>query len=389
MHILIAPNAFKGSLDAWSVARAIEKGLHDSRLPCTTECFPIGDGGDGTGDLILEKCNGREISGQVLDPLGRTITATFGLIDDGKTAVIEMANASGLRLLQKSELNPLIALSYGTGQQIKAALDRGVTRVVITMGGSATVDGGVGILMALGAQFLDANGVSLRNPPGTLDQLHAIDISGMDKRLANCEIVVLCDVKNNLLGRAGAAAVFGPQKGASSDQVEILDRGLKNFSEVVYAAIGKDMSTITSGGTAGGAAAGLFALINAKLVNGIDYFLELTGFAESLKKADAAVTGEGSLDEQTLHGKGPYGVAKRAKEADLPVIGLAGRVPLERTSGLNEYFDVLLSIGNEPSDLKMAFRDTEANLIRVSEVIGNLLHNEWIFESSIKGKRRA
>jgi len=373
IHILIAPNAFKNSLDAKDVASAISDGLMKSNLDCTCECFPVGDGGDGTGDLIITKYGGILITSEIHDPLGRKTPATFGLIDSGKTAIIEMANASGLRLLKPSELNPLYSTSFGTGEQISLALDEGATKIILGMGGSATVDGGTGILQALGIRFLNAAGENLSNLPESLAQLSYVDISGLDQRIFDCEVIVLCDVDNFLLGEHGSAAVFGPQKGASRESVIKLDASLKLLSEVTLRQTGKDISSIKYGGTAGGAAAGLYAFLNAKLVNGIDYYLQLTYFDKALEQADLVITGEGSIDKQTLQGKGPFGVAHKAKLKGIPVIGLAGRVPLVKDMNLQEYFDVLMPIGDGSFDKKTAFSFTSDNLIRTSREIGNLL----------------
>ena len=295
------------------------------------------------------------------------------MIDAGKTAIIEMANASGLRLLSLAELNPLRALSFGTGEQMLSALDRGARRIVIGMGGSATVDGGVGILQALGCRFLDDSGRELSVLPEGLVRLARVDLLGLDRRVLDNEVVVLCDVDNLLLGEQGAAAVFGPQKGASAGVVLQLDAGLARLAEVVLLQTGKDITALTYGGTAGGAAAGLFAFLNARLVNGIDYFLELTGFDAALGSADLVITGEGSIDEQTLQGKGPFGVAMRAKGAGVPVIAVAGKVPLVKDMGLQKYFDVLLAVGNAPSELSTALRSAKDNMMRTAWEIGNLL----------------
>jgi glycerate 2-kinase len=373
MHILISPNTFKHSLAAEEAAFAIREGLIQSKLDCDCECFPIGDGGDGTAELIIKKCGGEWVDTPVHYPFGKKINTSFGLIDKGKTAVIEMADASGLRLPKQDELNPLKALSTGTGEQVKIALDKGAEKIIIGMGGSATVDGGVGILKALGIRFLDAAGAGLPGLPGSLTELDSIDLSGLDKRILRSELVVLCDVDNLLLGHHGAAAMFGPQKGASAEGVQQLDAALAKFSAVALQQTGKNMASVKYGGTAGGASAGLYAFLNAKLVNGIDYFLHLTGFDKALEKADLIITGEGSIDEQTLQGKGPFGVAFRAKEKGLPVIGLAGKVPLEKNETLQKYFDVLMSIGHQPFDLPTALAATRSNLIRTAAEIGNLL----------------
>ena len=344
MHILVAPNAFKNSLSAGDAALAIRCGLLESSLPCTVECFPVGDGGDGTGDLIIQKCHGDIVEVEVQDPLGRKIESSFGLIDNFQTAVIEMANASGLRLLNANELDPLRASTYGTGELIKRALDCGVAKIVICMGGSATVDGGCGILQALGARFLGETGEELQQLPLNLIDLHDIDVSGLDQRVFACDLFILCDVDNQLLGSAGAANVFGPQKGASVNDVKKLEMGLERFNKVSSDKFGKNMAEIKSGGTAGGAAAGLCAFLNAQLVNGIDHYLELTGFETSLERSDIVITGEGSIDEQTLQGKGPFGVAHKAKLQNKPVIGIAGKIPLEANSALHPFFDVLLAM---------------------------------------------
>jgi len=373
MHILIAPNAFKNSATATEAAEAIEKGLQNSRLNCTTECFPIADGGDGTGELIIKKCNGTLVSVKVNDPLGRPIDATFGLIDGGKTAVIEMANASGLRLLQPDELAPMQTSSFGTGQMIKAALDRGVSKIIVAVGGSATVDGGCGILNALGITFLDADGNILNAKPQDLQCMAAVDLSKLDSRVAGCEIVVVCDVDNKLLGEQGAAAVFGPQKGATPDDVLQLDAFLSKFTELTLKQTGINIAAVKYGGAAGGVAAGINAWLNAQLVNGIEYFLQLTDFESSLQKAHLVITGEGSIDSQTLQGKGPFGVASMAKQHGLPVIGVAGKVPLDNDNNLRQYFDILLAIGNAPAELADAIKHTRNNLVRTGTEIGEML----------------
>ena len=373
MRILIAPNAFKNSLNATEVASAIEQGLKLSKLDCTTACFPIADGGDGTGSLIIETCKGETISKEVHDPLGRKIKSSFGLIDNGKTAVIEMADASGLRLLKKDELEPLRASSYGTGELIKFALDEGVNKIIIAMGGSATVDGGCGILSALGVAFLDTTGNPLHAIPIELINMAKIDTSALDKRIFNCELVILCDVDNKLLGPDGAAYIFGPQKGATPKAVIMLDDFLKNFAEISLSQSGIDITGIKHSGTAGGAAAGLQAWLNAKLVNGIEYFLSLTNFDKALQGSDLVITGEGSIDRQTLQGKGPYGVAVKAKNQRIPVIGIAGKIPMEQDDDLQQYFNVLVSINNEPGDLAIAMKNTRENLIRTARMIGDLM----------------
>lgn len=373
MEILIAPNAFKNSLDATAVASAIQQGLMQSKLSCTIDCFPIGDGGDGTAALLLRRFNGTIITAEVHDPLGKKINASFGLIDEGKTAIIEMADASGLRLLKIEEYDPLHVTTFGTGELIKHALNKQVNKIILGIGGSATVDGSVGILEALGARFLDDKNKMLMRMPEGLSNLAHIDLSNLDKRIFDTELIVLCDVNNNLLGDAGAAMIFGPQKGAGLEDVKKLEAGLTKLRDIALDEKGKDMSLVKYGGAAGGTAAGLSVFLNAKLVNGIEYFLDITAFDKALQKTDLVITGEGSIDLQTLQGKGPFGVACRAKKKNIPVIGVAGKIPLFADIYLQEYFDVILPINNEISDMGIALQNTSANLTRTAKTIGDLL----------------
>lgn len=373
MRILIAPNAFKGSLDSQEVAEAIAHGVMESRLSCICECFPIGDGGDGTANLLIKAAKGQWVETPVRDALGRKILTHFGLIDSGKTAVIEMANASGIRHLAREDLKPLSATSFGTGEQIKVALDKGVQKIILGMGGSATVDAGVGILKALGARFLDTEGDDLLILPEDLHDLASIDLSGLDPRIHTCEIIILCDVDNPLLGDEGAAKVFGPQKGASEDDIEKLNKALLQFNKVIAEKTRTDLSELKYGGTAGGAAAGLHALLNANLIDGIDFFLNFCNFNTALEQADLLITGEGQIDEQSLKGKGPIGVARRAKERRLPVIALTGSAPLQIDSALYDYFEAIIPISNSPMELNKALEFTKQNLERTARMLGNIL----------------
>src|SRR4030095_14493713 len=373
MHILIAPNAFKNSLAAAKVAEAIDNGLQQSKLSCTTTCFPVADGGDGTADLLINYLGGQLNHTIVNDPLKRKITSSFGWIGKDKTAIIELAAASGLRLLKADEYGPLNTTTYGTGELIMEALNKGAVKIILCIGGSATVDGGTGILRAVGIKFLDAEGNELNDLPATLSLLTEIDITGLDKRIANTEIIILCDVENPLLGMNGAAAIFGPQKGASGKDVQLLEAGLTKFRDVVLSKTGKDLAVIKHGGAAGGVAASLHAFLNARLVNGIDYFLDVTEFKNELKKADVVITGEGCIDEQTLQGKGPFGVAKRAKEFSLPVIGIAGRVEVGPGQSYKQYFDQLISINENQDDLPGAIKNTYMNLEKTALQLGDLL----------------
>lgn len=361
MHILVAPNAFKNSLDARGAADAIADGIGQSGLLCSIKCLPVGDGGDGTGALLVEHFKGQYEELEVLDPLGRKIRSRLGWIEAHKTAVIEMADASGLRLLKASEYNPLIASSYGTGELIRHAVLAGASKIILCIGGSATVDGGVGILSALGVKLIGENGGILK-APFELVWLADIDTGNLLKEIQDVDFRILCDVSNPLIGENGAAAVFAPQKGAGGEEISILESGLRQLAGLILSKTGNDISHIVHGGAAGGVAAGLHGILGAKLENGIEAFLRFVDFDTELKKGNWVITGEGSIDEQTLHGKAPFGVAKKAKEYGKFVLGLAGKIsePIDKT--LFEYFDELICINEPGTSLEEALRNTGFNL---------------------------
>lgn len=373
MHILIAPNAFKHSLSAVDAAAAIAAGLGASRLSGTWAVCPVGDGGDGTADLVLRARGGERRQARARDPLGRHITCEFVLLDEGRTAVIELAEASGLRRLQTHELDPLRASTAGTGELIKCALDCGVREIILCVGGSATVDGGSGLLQALGVGFLDSAGRPLDSLPGQLSDLAAIDLTHVDPRLGERVLTVLCDVTNPLLGERGAAAIFGPQKGATGEAVGALETALARFSEVVLWHTGQDIAKLPRGGAAGGVAAGLAGLLGARLVGGTDYVLQLIDFDAALEGADLVITGEGAIDDQTIDGKAPWGVALRARARGAFVVGMAGRVPLVTSPELRAGFDALLAIGDGVTTMQVALGRTADNLRRTALELGNLL----------------
>ncbi len=373
MHILIAPNAFKNSLSAPDAAKAIREGLLDSGLICSMACFPVGDGGDGTASLIVNNLGGFFIDVHANDPLGRKIKTSVGFIDDGKTAVIEMANVSGLKLLQQKEFDPLHATSFGCGELICAALNRGARKIILGVGGSATIDGGCGALQAIGVRFLDRSKNELKGLPESLTDLETIDFSGIDKRIFDTRFIILCDVDNFLLGKNGAASIFGPQKGASELNVIQLENALTRLRDLSFSQTGSDMNNLRHGGAGGGISAGLNIYLNARLVQGIEYFLDMTGFDKALENTDLLITGEGSIDLQTLEGKGPYGVARRAKKKNIKVIGLAGQVPLTANTELDRYFDVLMTINQSYENLESAMSHTVANLRRTSFGLGKMI----------------
>lgn len=373
MHLIIAPNAFKGSLTAEEAAECIATGIGQSRLQCSLTLIPVADGGDGTARLIAKIMKSRTIPVKVHDPLGRLIESSYGWLEDQKTAIIEISDASGLKLLKREELNPLVANTKGAGELILAALEQGAKKIFIGVGGTATVDGASGLLSVLGVKFKNVQGEEIEKLPAGLTQLKSIDLSQLDKRIRYCEIIVLCDVKNTLLGKNGAASVFGPQKGAIENDVIQLEECLKQLSHVAETSLKVNMTSIIHGGAAGGVAAGLSAFLDAKLVSGIEFFLDVVNFDRALQEADMVITGEGSLDTQTLEGKGPYGVALRAKNKNIPVIGLTGQVALHTDKQMRNYFDVILPIGHAPLPINEAIANTRDDLIRTSCELGNLL----------------
>ena len=373
MHIIIAPNAFKGSLTSGQAAQCIASGLKKSNLSCTVKHIPIADGGDGTAHLISKKLSAKTFKVNVHDPLGKKITASYGWDQKTKTAIIEMADASGIRLLKKKALNPLKSNTRGTGELIKSALDKGAERMIIGLGGSATVDGATGLLNELGVRFLGKAGKKITELPKGLLDLNRIDLSGIDSRLKDCKIILLCDVTNKLLGKTGTAAVFGPQKGANKKEIVLLEKCLCQFHKIVKKDLSIDMDSFKHGGTAGGVAAGMAAFMNAKLVSGISYYLDIVSFDNGLRNADLVITAEGALDRQTLDGKGPYGVAEKATAHKIPVIVLAGQVPQKMVKELHEYFNAIFPIGHAPSSVEEAINNTAADLERTAYEVGNLL----------------
>ncbi|MDR0827578.1 MAG: glycerate kinase [Desulfovibrio sp.] len=331
MRVLIAPDSFKGSLSASEAAKAMERGVLSVFPDAFCDLLPIADGGEGTVEAMAEAAEGKIYHLRARGPLGSPVEADWALLGDGKTAVVEMAAASGLTLLARQERDPLRACTSGTGETIKAALqllhsrlDRKKPRLIIGIGGSATNDGGAGCMRALGARFLDADGKDL--PPGgaALAELSSIDLSGLDPLLFATEILVACDVDNPLCGPRGASAVFGPQKGATPDMVQQLDAALVHYAAVARAATGLDVAEVPGAGAAGGLGAGLLFFTGAKLRPGIEIVMESTGFAGRAAAADLVLTGEGSSDVQTAYGKAPVGIAGAAKKSGKPVICISG-----------------------------------------------------------------
>ncbi|WP_159737625.1 glycerate kinase [Vibrio atypicus] len=363
MKVVIAPDSYKESLTAMEVATAIEKGFKEIMPEAEYIKLPMADGGEGTVQSLVDATGGCIVTVDVAGPLGQPVEGFYGLLGDGSTAVIEMAAASGLHLVEPSERNPLLTSTYGTGQLIKAALDEGVNHIIIGIGGSSTNDGGVGMAQALGAKLVNAQGVDLPFGGGALAGLAEIDLSGLDPRLAKIQLEVACDVDNPLCGPKGASHVFGPQKGATPEMIEQLDKNLAHYAEVIRQTNGKDVINQAGAGAAGGLGAALLGLFDATLRPGISIVMDAVNLAEVVKDADLVITGEGRIDSQTIHGKTPIGVARTAKLYNLPVIGIAGSTAQDcrvvHDHGIDAVYSVVLGATDLPTALKEAAFNVE------------------------------
>ena len=326
MKIVVAPDSFKESLRAKEVAEIIEEGIKRVFPQVEVIKVPLADGGEGTIEAILEARGGKVISQEVASPLGERIKAHFGILDDGFTGIVEMAQASGLSLVPHPQRNPLLTTTYGTGELIKAALDRGCKRIIVGIGGSATVDGGAGMVQALGAKLLNGKGKQISFGGGSLGEIVSIDMSSLDSRVKNTEVLVASDVDNPLCGPKGAARVYGPQKGATPEMVKTLEKNLAHFAMMIKKYLNKEVKNIPGAGAAGGLGAGLIAFLGAELRPGIKLMIEASRLEERIKGADLVISGEGRIDEQTVYGKTPVGVAEMAKKEKIPVIIIGGEI---------------------------------------------------------------
>lgn len=372
LHIIIATGAFKQSLSASDAARAIERGLKRSGLDAVMHLLPVADGGNGTLDAFLVN-GGQRIERDVCDPLMRPVKAAFGLAND--TAVIEMALASGLELLKKEELDPLKATTFGTGELMRAALDAGAKRIIVGMGGSATVDGGAGCLQALGVKLLDREGNVLPDGigGGGLHKVKQIDLGGLDPRWKTVEVIVATDVDNPILGEKGAAAVFAPQKGASRAQVILLESCLRHFFTIFTTITEHDVRPTPGSGAAGALAGGLMVALGGQRESGIDLILDHHRFDTLLDGADLIITSEGRMDEQTIHGKGPVGVAKRAAACGVKTVALVGGLTADDALLHEAGLWAVLPIVTAPMELDEAIRRADELVERAAVRLGYLL----------------
>lgn len=372
---VLAPDSFKESMTAKEVCEAMEIGI--KRAIPDAECIhvPMADGGEGTVQSLIDATGGTLEKKEVTGPLGTKVVAGYGILGDGKTAVIEMAAASGIHFVTKETKNPLITTTYGTGELIKDCIEQGITDIILGIGGSATNDGGTGMAAALGYKFLDEDGKELKLGGGFLDRLATIDTSNVIPGLRDVHILVASDVTNPLCGEHGASRVFGPQKGATPEMVEILDNNLRHYAQVVKDQLGIDVLNVPGAGAAGGLGAGLLAFTNATMKKGIEIVIEYTNLKEKLRHADYCFTGEGGIDFQTKFGKTPYGVAKVAKSVNpnMKVIALAGYIGKDVEVLYEEGFDAIFGIVPGAAELSTLLKQGSENVARTAESVARLL----------------
>ncbi|MDE1233865.1 glycerate kinase [Vibrio aestuarianus] len=362
MKIVIAPDSYKESLTAMGVAQAIEDGFKQVLPNAEYVKLPMADGGEGTVQSLVDATNGTIVQHPVTGPLGEVVEGFYGLMGDGETAIIEMAAASGLDLVKPEQRNPLKTTTYGTGELIKAVLDKGVKHIIIGIGGSATNDGGLGMAQSLGIRMLDIDGNELGFGGGELAKLATIDLSNLDPRLSTVHLEVACDVDNPLCGPKGASHVFGPQKGATPEMVELLDANLAHYANIMKQQLNKDVVNMPGAGAAGGLGAALVGLLGAELRPGINIVMDAVDLANVVADADLVITGEGRIDSQTIHGKTPIGVARIAKQYNLPVIGIAGCLSTD-CGVVHEYgIDSVFAVVNRSVDLPTALAEAAQNI---------------------------
>lgn len=372
MKIVIAPDSFKESLSAMEVAAAIAEGWQKVLPNTECLCIPMADGGEGTVQSLIDATAGHPHSIEVTAPLGNKVRAEFGISGDGKTAIIEMAAASGLHLVPIEARNPLITTSYGTGELIKAALDQGVSKIILGIGGSATNDAGAGMLQALGALFFDQDGLPIGFGGGALAETAYTDFSKLDPRLQHVEFEVACDVNNPLCGEKGASAVFGPQKGANPEMVQELDQALHHFATIIQQQHNLDIRHHAGAGAAGGMGGGLLTLPNVTLKAGVQIVIEAVNLAEAVRDADLVITGEGRMDAQSAHGKAPIGVAGVAKQFGKPVIAIVGCLREDYEVVYQHGIDAVFPIIRQLGTLETVLANGHYNLISAAQNIAKL-----------------
>ncbi|MBB1079331.1 glycerate kinase [Limosilactobacillus sp. STM2_1] len=376
MKFLIAPDSFKGSLTAKEAANAIAMGIMRIFPQADYEIIPMADGGEGTVQSLVDATGGKIMTANVHNPLGKIVRAKYGLLGNSRTAVIEMAAASGIQYLNKETKNPMITSTYGTGELIRAALDQNVDQIIIGLGGSATIDGGAGMAQALGVRLLSSDGQEIQLGGGGLADLKHVDTTALDSRLQRTKIIIASDVTNPLTGKDGAAVVFGPQKGATNKMISQLDRNLHHFAMIVTRNLGESLEYTAGGGAAGGLGFGLLAFTNAEMRKGIEIVTEYSHLAEKAVDSDYVFTGEGGMDFQTKFGKTPYGVAKVAKRVapTAHVIALTGKIGAGVESLYEDgIIDAIFSTPNGAKSLTQAINDANDDIAIVAENVARLI----------------
>lgn len=371
--IVLAPDSFKESMTAKEVCEAMERGIQKANPYITCIHVPMADGGEGTMQSLVDATGGTVHTIQVKGPLGNEVEASYGISGDGETGVLEMASASGIHLVSPEQRNPLVTTTYGTGELIKACLDHGVSKLLIGIGGSATNDGGAGVVQALGGKLLDAEGNELPFGGGALGRLASIDLTDFDPRLVDIDVEVACDVTNPLCGPKGASHVFGPQKGATPEMIEQLDQNLRNYADVIKRQMNQDIADVPGAGAAGGLGGGLMVFLNGVLKKGIDMVIDYTGLEEKVQQADMVWTGEGGMDFQTQYGKTPLGVAMVAKKYNKPVTALAGRIGDQIEVLYDKGIDSVFGIMPGAATLEDALAHGQENVERTSENVMRLM----------------
>ncbi|MEI4769532.1 glycerate kinase [Psychrobacillus sp. FJAT-51614] len=374
MKVVISPDSFKGSLTATQAAFEIAEGIKEIDSSIETVLLPVADGGEGTLEPLIISTNGKTIHVEVHDPIGRLIQVEYGVLGDGETCVIEMAKASGLTLLQENEKNPLIASTFGTGELILQALDHGYRKFVVGLGGSATNDGGTGMLQALGMKFLNKDGLEIKPGAEGLKDLVEIDLSDFDIRIQESHFILACDVDNPFVGTNGATAIFGPQKGVTPDLVDKLDQNLLNLANRIEDLTGISLHSQPGSGAAGGLGGAFLAFFPSELKPGIEVVMNAIDFLQQIEGADIIITGEGKSDLQTLSGKAPIGIANAAKTKDIPVILLSGFIEQASISALSSYFYKLASVADGTISQEDSIQNAAHYLrIRTKEMMGSIL----------------
>lgn len=357
MRILIAPDKFRGSLEADEVCNAVEAGILLAYPAAEITAIPLADGGEGTMEILTKISKGSKINVTVQDPLGRPVVAQYGLSKDKKTAFIEMAAASGLKLLSREEYNPIKTSTFGTGQLLLDAIEKGVKNIILGIGGSATTDGGIGMAAALGYRFFDRSENLLEPVGGNLSLISRIDSGQVHKGFDSLNVIVACDVTNPLFGKNGAAYIYGPQKGADSEMVELLDKGLKNLADVASKTFGEDVSNVPGSGAAGGLGAGCMWFLKGKLQNGVGIVMEQAGIEKLVQNSDLVITGEGKVDQQTLSGKVVQGLAGICKKYNVPLAVVCGTLLISPEETRSAGITYAVSVLNKPMDLDAAQRN--------------------------------